>query len=122
MAAIPILNAVLPPLPRGAAFSYSLTFTVAANLPDPNTWTDCRLAIVPPGATPVVVSKSAFTTFSITGTGPWTLTVIIPLTAAQSLSLPEGILPFQIDFQVAAGRDDLVLGTVQVITSPYSLT
>lgn len=114
MPAIPIRGISLQPFHQGAQFSYRFTFTIDANFPDPNTWTDCRLTLVPPTGTPVTVSKSSMT-FTPTGSGPWTLVLVVPLTKGQTLSLPTSGCSVQLDFTTADGEDVILEGSVAIL-------
>lgn len=120
MAAIPVTGD-LPEFPQGAAFSFTATLTVGTLIPDPNTWTDCRLVITPFTGVSVVVSKASFTTFAVTGTGPWNVDLVIPLTQAQTLTLNPQACNYQIDFLAGTQRDILARGTVNVLAPSYPL-
>lgn len=116
---IPV-EVALPPFHRGAAFNFKIgPLTVDADLPDPNTWTACRLSIIPPTGDPVTIPLASMTP-TITpasGPGPWTVTLIVPITRAQTLSLVAGRATWQLDFTVAAAtsQDILMRGDTQVL-------
>lgn len=117
MSAIPVRNQRLAPFHRGAAFEYGpVPFTIAANLPDPATWTDLKLVIhAASGGTDVESSWDDGTAATITGTGPWTVSAYFPLDSDQTVSLTAGLHAFRVIFSTATQQDCLVEGLVEVL-------
>ncbi len=121
MSAIPI-TANLPQFHQGAEFEYGpLTFTIAANLPDPNDWTVFKLVIHPKTGSDVESDPNdAVIPPAITGTGPWTVVAYFPMVTGDddnpgTASLGANQHDHRIIFETATGRDVLVKGLVTVL-------
>lgn len=131
MPSIPATGQTLPGFDRGDDFAYTWVLTIDANLTDPATWENVRLSVVDKTGVRVTtdltnqvvvdaggVSTTVGTdpvTKAISGSGPWTLTLTIPLNQTQTIALTADTLTFQLDFTSAAGKPDtLVRGTVAV--------
>lgn len=71
-----------------------------------------------PGADPTVTVSSPDVTAAYTGTGPYTITFTVPLTAAQTASLTEGENVWTLWRTDAGGKRRLASGVVQVLTDP----
>lgn len=126
MATIPIaIN--LPSFPRGADFLFGpLTLTVNVGLPDPHDWTKIRLTIydpspaepeaVPPFIPVVIMSELLAGQFTVTGTGPWTVTCNFPMVGANTVTLPEKTCYHRIQFKGGSTfRDVLAFGKVIIL-------
>lgn len=135
MAAIPLTSQSLDGFDRGSNFSYVLTLAVDANLTDPATWTAIRFSVVDNGGLRVSTDLTGQTkvaadgtsspagsgvlTRSSTGSGPWTLTLTIPVSGTQSAFLSAGTLTWQLDYTAANGAsDDLITRSLVVVSDP----
>lgn len=121
---IPIRNVVLDPFQQGASFFYRFTFTADTNLPDPNTWSTLRFSVKSkPPCTPVTITvEKGNMTITVTGSGPWGIILLVPLTNPATLLLPAQSCRVQLDFSDGTQSDSILTGTVIVLAADVPLT
>lgn len=77
----------------------------------PAAW-NVRLTIVPLSGTTMTVDSTI--TFTVTGSGPWVVTINCPLLHASTLLLGAGEAQFQLDRTDSGAQDILAAGTIQI--------
>ncbi len=120
----PLRAQQLDPFYKGDSITQPITLTIAVGtLPDPNTWTDIRLSITSQtGVTIHIGLADMLTPPVITGTGPWSVALLFPITEAASDSLPATVCTFQVDMAISGGGQAvLVEGLVEVLRPTATL-
>lgn len=116
---IPQLGIELPPFPQGAIFAYLFQLTIAANLPNPSSWTSCRMSLIAVDGT-VLSSDLPSVTISSSGPGPWQATVTVPFGHPGTQTFPASSVnkvSWQLDIQ-APGFEDLLMAGETLCIKP----
>lgn len=116
----PLLGQKLDPIFQGDAITQPITLTIAVgSVPDPNTWANVRLSITPQSGDSITVALADMTTPpAITGTGPWTVVLLFPISEAQSRELPAATCTFQVDVGAAGGGQALLVEGLIAVKTP----
>lgn len=109
---------VLKGFPIGASVVHEIDLDNIVG-PDPATWDTIRFSICDNDGSAYFTVQKADMTVTPSGTGPWSLVLLIPQTEAQSrlVDVGTGTRKWQLDFATSGGYQDVAVeGTVPVWT------